>query len=323
MPNHRPICWLRLVVTSLAIMGLDRAARAQDDVEPDDNENAQAAAVDVRMVQQMPNFEQVDQWIFGRYGGSGGARNRLDSALALRLEDLGRSCGLTDAQRRKLKIAGRGDIKRFFDRVEELKRRFQAQTDPNANIWQEIQPLQIEINAGLFGDNSIYAKTIRSTLTGDQTARYTSLLRERNSLRYRATVEWFVVHLDKGLGMSDDQRQKLVDMLVNETRPPKKFGQGDFWYLMLQTARVPEALLKPIFDVPQWRLLNRQFAQARGMEHWLRTNGVMPDDEKDGNQADMAVVPQVRTRRLSRPAVAPGPPAEAKKAAVPKKHEHE
>ena len=54
-----------------------------------------------------------------------------------------------------------------------------GQNDPNANIWQEIQPLQVELNAGLFGDDSIYAKTIRRTLSPEQAARFESLARER------------------------------------------------------------------------------------------------------------------------------------------------
>ncbi len=47
----------------------------------------------------------------------------------------------------------------------------------------------------------------------------------------------------------------------------------------------------PIFDAPQWRLLSRQFAQARGMEQWLKTTGVLADDEKDGESTAMGIVP--------------------------------
>jgi hypothetical protein len=264
-------------------------ARAQDDDEPEENQNAQAAVMlRAAAAQQMANVEQVDQWIFGRFGGSGGARNKLDSSLKLRIEDLDRSCHISDLQKKKLLLAGRGDIKRFFDKIEEVKRKFHnGQNDPNANIWQDIQPLQVELNTGLFGDDSIYYKTIRRTLDGDQISRYESSLRERKMVRYRTTIEWFVVHLDKGLGFSDDQRQRFVELLVNESRPPRKFGQGDYWYLMIQTARVPESRIKPIFDVPQWRLLSRQFAQARGMEQWLKSNGVTPDDDK-GNEGVQA-----------------------------------
>ena len=159
---------LLLVASALALVGAGRPARAQDDDEPVENENANAQAVNnlrVAVIAQAPNLEQMDQWVFGRYGGSGGAHSKLDSSLLLRIQDLERTCGITEAQKMKLRLAGRGDIKRFFDRLEELKRKLQqGQNDPNANIWQAIQPLQVELNTGLFGDDSLYAKTIKRTL---------------------------------------------------------------------------------------------------------------------------------------------------------------
>jgi hypothetical protein len=284
MPNARILNRLLLVIAVLATAASGRIARAQDDDEPDDDPKARKANAGAAMVirqQQAANVEQMDQWVYGRFGGSGGARNKLDSSLLLRIDDLERVCAITEDQKRKLRLAGRGDIKRFFDKVEAVKRKFrQGQNDPNTNIWQEVQPLQVEINAGLFGDDSIYAKTIRRTLTADQTSRFEGLVHDRQLSRYRSTVDWFVTHLDKGLGLTNLQRRQFVDLLVTEGRPPKKFGQGDYWYLMLQTARVPESKIKPIFDAPQWRLLSRQFMQAKGMEPWLKTNGILPDLEK-------------------------------------------
>jgi hypothetical protein len=292
--NLRIFVRLLLVGSALVIVGSSKFARAQDDDEPVENENNAQKVNNLRavVIEQAPNLEQMDQWVFGRYGGSGGARTKLDSSLLVRIQDVDRACGITEAQKQKLRLAGRGDIKRFFDKVEALKRRFQqGQNDPNTNIWQEIQPLQVELNTGLFGDDSLYVKTIRRTLDHDQTARFESVSRERKSFRFRATVDWFVVHLDKGLGLTDLQRQRFVELLVNEAQPPRKFGPGDYWYLLVQTARLPEPKLKPIFDAPQWRLLSRQFVQARGMEQWLKTNGVLGEDEKDGENAAIGVFP--------------------------------
>ncbi len=304
---------LLLCVAALAIVSRGSIARAQDDDEPEENQNAQAAGrMRAVLVAQMANVQQVDQWVFGRFGGSGGAHNKLDSSLKLRIEDLDRSCHITDLQKKKLLLAGRGDIKRFFDNIEDLKRKFQnGQNDPSANIWQDVQPLQVELNTGLFGNGSIYRKTIPKTLDGDQISQYQSVLRERKLVRHKATIEWFVVHLDRGLGLSDDQRQQFVELLVSESRPPKKFGQGDYWYMMLQTAHVPESRLKPLLDVPQWRLLNRQFAQARGMEPWLKSNGVIPDDEKEDEGGPAATI----RRPLN---VYGSPHADSKKVASPK-----
>ena len=213
----------------------------------------------------------------------------------MRIDDLDRVCRITEAQKNKLRLAGRGDIKRFFDKVEALKRKFQqGQNDPNTNIWQEIQPLQVELNAGLFGDDSIYAKTIRRTLSPDQEARFEGLARERINVRFRATVEWFVAHLDKGLGLTEDQRQRFIDLLVRETRAPRKFGQGDYWYLMLRMAGLPETKLKPIFDAPQWRLLSRQFVQAKAMAQRLKAAGVLAEED------DLDLPPGGRARGASR-----------------------
>jgi hypothetical protein len=224
------------------------------------------------------NPEQVDQWIFSRWGGAAGAKARLEANLALRIDDIERACAVTELQKKKLKLAGMGDIKRYYDRVEDLKRKYAAGAGSpqiNNNIWQEMQPLQLELNGGLLGDASIFVKTIKSTLGPDQAKRYDELMRGRTDERRRATIEWFVVHIDKALGLSDLQRGRLVELLASETPPPERFGQADFWYLMYQMTRLPEAKVKDILDEPQWRLLSRQFIQARGMGPWLRSNGLI------------------------------------------------
>ncbi len=194
-------------------------ACAQDDELIDDSDGL-PIAVQPRFVVAPPaaNADQVDQWVFGRLGGSAPARGKLDSYLALRIDDFERTLGLTELQKKKLELAGRGDIKRFFDRVQEAKCKFlRSQNEPNNNIWQEIQPLQLELNAGIFGDGSIFAKSITKTLNDDQAARYESVTRERIAERRKATIDWFVVHIDKGLGFSDEQRGRLVELLLNET----------------------------------------------------------------------------------------------------------
>ena len=58
-------------------------------------------------------------------GGEGrAARARLDANLGLRIDDLDRACSITEVQKKKLKLAGLGDIKRYYDRVEDLKRKY-------------------------------------------------------------------------------------------------------------------------------------------------------------------------------------------------------
>ena len=98
-------------MTVLMMLALAPSALAQDD---EDEEPAKVEVVNRGMV---VNNIQFDSWVFGNIGSAnaGVARNKLDSLLTLSVEDLERSCGLTPVQKKKLMLAGRGDIKRFFD----------------------------------------------------------------------------------------------------------------------------------------------------------------------------------------------------------------
>src|SRR5205823_12624482 len=89
--------------------------------------------------------EQFDQWVFQQDRNASGARQRLESLLALQVEDIERACKLTKTQKKKLQLAGRGDIKRFFDRYETVKQKSQLLNNDEqklAEIWQDIRPLQ-------------------------------------------------------------------------------------------------------------------------------------------------------------------------------------
>jgi hypothetical protein len=271
--TRRRLVFLATLIVAGCIGG---SARAQDDEIVDDAVVVRPGAALQMLPQLTANIEQVDQWVFSRMGGSAAARSRLESALAIRIDDIERVCALSEIQKKKLKLAGHGDIKRFYDRVEDVKQKMQRMSNqPNNNIWGEVQPLQTEIFTGLFRDDSIFQKTIKKTLTEEQAARYEALLRERDLERKRATIELFVAHLDKALGLSEDQRTRLISLLTNEIPPPLKMGQSDYWYFMFRTSKLPESTLKPIFDAPQWRLLSRQFPQAQGMEQWLKNTGVI------------------------------------------------
>ncbi len=85
-----------------------------------------------------------------------------------------------------------------------------------------------------------------------------------------------MAQLDQSVGFRDDQRRKLVDLIVNETSMPTRFGQYDYYLVLYQAGKISEAKLKPLFEVRQWALLNRQLNQGRGMEQFLRTQGLLP-----------------------------------------------
>ncbi len=260
-----PIARCLMAATVLAILGIGQAARAQDD--DDEEEAVQVAPINNGF---MVNMAQFDQWIFGNIGMANAAiaRNKLDSFLTLNVEDLERTCGLTPVQKKKLTLAGRGDIKRFFDRVDDLRKKFDKVKN-NQNqfqlIWQDIQPLQAAFQAGVFGEDSIFAKALKSTLSQEQAVQHEKVVHDRMMYRYWARVDLAMELLNNSVGFTDEQRQRLVKLLAEETRPPKRLGQNDYYAVLFLLASLPEAKVKPIFDDIQYRSLRRQLDQARGL----------------------------------------------------------
>jgi len=263
---------LLLGAVLLAPFSCGAVARAQEEGEDE-----------AAMVVAQPVFadENFDQWVFQNQGNAQNGRKRIEQMLTLRTEEIDRVCGLSEGQKKKLQLAGRGDIKRFFDRVEDARKIFQAvKHDQNKfqEIWQHIQPLQTELSAGLFGESSIFRKTVRTTLSAEQAASYDKIQQERRASLYRAKIELAVAMLDNGLPLHDEQRRKLVELLVADTKPPKRFGQYDYYVVLIQMAKLPEGKVKPLFDAAQWRAVQQQLNNTRGMEQWLKQNGVMGDD---------------------------------------------
>ena len=129
---------------------------------------------------------QFDANVFQPSGNAKQARTQIETRLKLQMDELHRACALDDTQKQKLKLAGTSDIKRFFEEVDVVRKKFKdSKHDQNAwqNIWQELQPLQMKMQRGLFNDSSFFAKTIRKSLTPDQLAKYDEVTKERRRFR--------------------------------------------------------------------------------------------------------------------------------------------
>jgi len=283
--------FIQALVATAAIVAIGREVRAQDDVVIDEEQAAPVEDVEVNV----RRVATVDQWLFGGQAGSArNTRNNLELALRMRIDEIERACELTKAQKQKLQLAGAADIKRFFDRVDEIKR--QSTAYDNMSLNNAIQPLAAELRLGLFGDRSFFTKTIKRTLSEAQAANLETFIHRRDLSRYHAMVGWYVVQLSKSLGLSDIQRRQLVDLLVKETMPPKKYSQGSqwfHWFIGFQVSSIPESRIKPVFDEVQWEMFSRQFVQAKKMEHWLKSNGFISDDEPAGRERAPEVIPKV------------------------------
>jgi hypothetical protein len=131
--------------------------------EDDDRQHAQPiGGFNIRTA--VVERENFDRWLFAD-GRCGEERWRhLEAILRARVEAEAREHKLTDPQRAKLRTAGRGDIKRFFDQVEQKRSAFEAdRRNVNAGLaaLRRLDSLSEIYRRGPFGDGSLFAKTLQ------------------------------------------------------------------------------------------------------------------------------------------------------------------
>jgi hypothetical protein len=278
---------LPLGVVLLTVVGTVQPARAQEAVEPGEEPPAQPQATFTI------TEEQWEQWVFGP-GGAEGARERLESILASRIRWADERYGLTLEQKQKLSLAGRGDIKRQFDRAREqmaMIGRARADRLTDRAILLGLRLPQAEFRSDPFGPGSMLAKTLSKTLTSEQRVRGEGKDRLAS---YRLRVHWVVFPLDKQLHLSREQHRRFVAAIVEGTRPLERYGELEDDAILLQASELPKDTLKPIFTEAQWLLLRERFHQAKRQERMLIEQGYIPEKEP---AITPPAVPQQAARR--------------------------
>jgi hypothetical protein len=266
---------LRQIQGRLEIWLPDQFQVDAGDRNDDGDEEAEPAVVRRRRQEQalqkarMEALRQqlFDQYAFGPHRTMEETQRRLEARLARRVDYLRRAGELSDEQSKKLMAAGRGDFKRFFDRVAEARSELGAIDDPRAlaaAVARAGGATDAERTALESADGPIFAKALGRTLTEGQHSAVAKDADDRRVFRHRAAVGWTAVLLARSLGLLDDQRRRLESLLLEETRPPAASDPSDYEIIMSQASRIPEARIRPILDDLQWRVLADELAVARG-----------------------------------------------------------
>jgi hypothetical protein len=137
---------------------------------------------DDELAEPLPRRDQVEpfvppddwKWVFK----SRSQREReIDNSVQKRIAIIDQICDLTEAQRREILLASRGDKQRLNDRIDKLGSKVQALgRDPNKleNLARESETLQLGLSAVTRGDWLI-DKTVTKELTPEQRAKYEPL----------------------------------------------------------------------------------------------------------------------------------------------------
>jgi hypothetical protein len=133
----------------------------EDEAEDIENENRPALP---RRQEFIVASESFDQWLFS--GDTiGGRRVRLNDNLRRTIERVDPAHRLTAVQRQKLELAGRGDIKHFFDQVEAKRREFeQIRTDIQKcrAFVRTLRPFRQAYVSGPFDEGSLFSKVFKA-----------------------------------------------------------------------------------------------------------------------------------------------------------------
>jgi hypothetical protein len=82
--------------------------------------------------------------------------------------------------------------------------------------------------------------------------------------------------MERTMPLRAEQREHFLQVLSEETEPPRVFGQYDYYVALYQLGKIPDPKLKPIFDPAQWKVLKQFEEQGQAMGVWLNQIKVLP-----------------------------------------------
>jgi hypothetical protein len=240
------ICWLLGgLLAPLAVFA------AEDDEEISDQAAAKNDISDGDDFQ--PQEDNFDRWIFRGQRDASTARAQMRWQLGQKLDVCVTRYHVTTEQLDKLSLAGSLDMKRFFEQADAIHRHFLAIHDHDGfqAVMQEVLPLQQKLQAGIFGEDSFFAKALRKMLKDGDDAAARGNVSEQALRHYRVGVEIHLIPIGDDLGLSDKQRAELVQLVLAETRPPRFSGTYEAWQIYGQIATIPNDKLMPLLDKRQ------------------------------------------------------------------------
>jgi hypothetical protein len=251
---------------------------AAEMAEEDEDEAAQAQQ-DFNRIELSEN--QLEMWVFRNSSNLETARTQALNGLEIQLEVISQVGELSEDQRKKLTLAGKGDIERFFAEFMVVRRAFKPGSmtqQEYSDLWSRIQPMVQRYASGLHHQGSLFSKTVRTTLSGEQLKKFDEMNRDRQRRHYRAKIEMTVNTLESRTPLTKEQRTKLIDMLLEKTQPPRAWGQSDFYLVLWRMSQLPEADLKALFDDREWKVIKAQIDQVAGMREWIKQQEGEGDD---------------------------------------------
>src|SRR5262245_30641401 len=210
----------------------------------DDDEIVVGAAALAINAPQVEDFNaNFDQWVFPGCANAEIGRQRLETQVKLQIAEIERCCQLSCEQRERLQLAARGDLQRFLEQVDALRRKFEPiknDQEKMNQIWQELQPIQARQARGLTGPDALLTKILPRTISDEQSKQFGEAQIERRRFRYEASIAIALYLLEGNAALTDKQRTRITALLL-ELPPPRIFGTHDTYLVHHRLANLPPA----------------------------------------------------------------------------------
>jgi hypothetical protein len=197
-------------------------------------------------------------------------------------------CGLTEPQRRMLRLALDSDGRRAAAEIEATRGKYegvevnfgdQAGQRRFQEFQKDVQRCR-ELQQRLFDVDSLVAKALPGALDAEQYARLTAEREARAADRWRAVVAASMLQWDATLGLDQAQFDAMERLLI-ERRPRLRMEgaagrtdpRGLHNLVMEAVAAIDDATWRKIVSERQWRTISEIAGQARALKQHIESQG--------------------------------------------------
>ena len=211
---------------------------------------------------QVVNGRSLESRVFLRNVSLETAQSEYAKDLASKLNEINRACQLNPDQQRLLELAGKGDIKRFFDRYFAMKEKVEktklSLDSPDLSL--EIDKLRVFGTSGLFHDSSLMGKTTRTILTPGQLERYEAMTLKAHQELTGKSIAAFEGSLGHSVSWPSENRNKFDAFLRKKVRLVRNSGSWGAASIAIQLGTIDKTEYER-FLAPE---------QRQHLESWIR-----------------------------------------------------
>lgn len=221
-------------------------------------------------------------------------RSHVEGILATEIGIIDSRVSLTEPQKKKLRLAGRGDIEQHVSRAAELRPKLTSkplEQQRYVELMREVKLLCMAEQLGIYGEKSLFRKTLRRMLIDEQRVRFQSLERERRKGIIESALLKFE-QSDNHFLVAAETRQKFADLILDHGQVPQQVGMYGQSIVMLE-ANLLRDRVKPLLSETEWEKFELQVFEAKRWEPMLEAYGVWTahrsqanDDETDDERKD-------------------------------------